>query len=335
MWVHKNSTTGVPVCALPSTLASAVSRWRANRSAEQREEVGDGGAVGELVVGGGQEPFDGLGVEDAGELLGEAVAADFSATCWSRVMSVWGGEVGWVMAGCSSGGGKGEAWGEVGDPARRGRRRRRRRRRRCRPGPGPGPTSEPRARAGVELLVGVVADRDHEVVRSSTSASSCGVSWARSRPCLRASGRARLRWRRRGGCRPRSRARRWPVSTVPRPAGTGRSSRCTRTPTRGTGVTAGREQPVEGVGEQAQVGAAAVGLGPVPGHEAVAFEHAEVVGEQVRRHRQQRRQLGRGRVAETPGGRRCAAGPGRPSAAWMAARRSTDVGRIRLLLNAH
>ena len=68
LWVHRNSTTGVPVFALPSTLASAVRRWRANRSAEQREEVGDGGAVGELVVGGGQEPFDGLGVEGAGEL---------------------------------------------------------------------------------------------------------------------------------------------------------------------------------------------------------------------------------------------------------------------------
>jgi hypothetical protein len=33
LWVHRNSTTGTPLSCLPSTLASARSRWRAKRSA--------------------------------------------------------------------------------------------------------------------------------------------------------------------------------------------------------------------------------------------------------------------------------------------------------------
>ena len=39
---------------------------------EQRQEVGDGGPAGELVVGGVQEPLDGLGVERAVEVAAEA-----------------------------------------------------------------------------------------------------------------------------------------------------------------------------------------------------------------------------------------------------------------------
>jgi hypothetical protein len=35
---------------------------------QQRQEVRDGGAAGELVVGGVQEPFDGLGAECVGVL---------------------------------------------------------------------------------------------------------------------------------------------------------------------------------------------------------------------------------------------------------------------------
>ena len=35
---------------------------------QQRQEVGDGGAAGELVVGGVQEPFDGFDPEGAAEL---------------------------------------------------------------------------------------------------------------------------------------------------------------------------------------------------------------------------------------------------------------------------
>lgn len=39
---------------------------------EQRQVVGDRAVQGELVVAGVQEPFDGLGAECAGELLGQA-----------------------------------------------------------------------------------------------------------------------------------------------------------------------------------------------------------------------------------------------------------------------
>jgi hypothetical protein len=35
---------------------------------EQRQEVGNAGAAGKLVVGGVREPFDGLGAERRGEL---------------------------------------------------------------------------------------------------------------------------------------------------------------------------------------------------------------------------------------------------------------------------
>ena len=39
LWVHRNSTIGAPSDALPSTLASARSRWRANRSAKSGRNV--------------------------------------------------------------------------------------------------------------------------------------------------------------------------------------------------------------------------------------------------------------------------------------------------------
>jgi hypothetical protein len=37
----------------------------------QGQEFRDGGSVGELVVGGGEEPFDDLGAVDAAEVVGE------------------------------------------------------------------------------------------------------------------------------------------------------------------------------------------------------------------------------------------------------------------------
>ena len=58
LWVHRNNTTGL------QTLAGEL-------LGEQGKEVEDNGALGELVVGGMQEPFDRLSSERAVELAGE------------------------------------------------------------------------------------------------------------------------------------------------------------------------------------------------------------------------------------------------------------------------
>ena len=62
---------GLPSVVLPSTLARAREALAGEPFGQQRQEVGDGGAAGELVVGGVQEPFDGLGAEDAVELVAQ------------------------------------------------------------------------------------------------------------------------------------------------------------------------------------------------------------------------------------------------------------------------
>ena len=40
LWVHRNSTVGLPSVILPSTRASAFSRWRAKRSATSGRKLG-------------------------------------------------------------------------------------------------------------------------------------------------------------------------------------------------------------------------------------------------------------------------------------------------------
>ena len=56
-------------------------------------------------------------------------------------------------------------------------------------------------------------------------------------------------------------------------------------------------QPVQGAGDQLQVGAAAVALGPTAGDEPGLLQRVQVVRQQVGRHGQHYSQLGRGRVA--------------------------------------
>ena len=225
---------GVPSSRWPSTLASAVRRCRANRSASSGRklgtvlpvrrtgrrrsagtarwsrrrrcrrtravQVGGGGAQGELLVDG---------------QVGVAVAGEF---------------------------GHGGAPGAVGRLGRRAgasrsmrsadrRRRPPRTRRRCRPAPGRGSTSAAAALLGGQVFVGVVADRDdagrpsHNVVQVRRApVDGVQAVAAGDRQCTGMD-----------SCRPGGCLRRWPGpgcagSTSPRRAVSGPSSGCTRTP---------------------------------------------------------------------------------------------------------
>ena len=68
LWVHRNSTVGLPSWALAFHLRKRTKSLPGEAFGEQRQEVGDDGSAGELVVGGVQEPVDGLYAEHAGEL---------------------------------------------------------------------------------------------------------------------------------------------------------------------------------------------------------------------------------------------------------------------------
>ena len=57
LWVHRNSTTGLPSSRRPSTLARAVRRCRAKRSASRGRKLRDAAGGGELVVA--RVPFSG------------------------------------------------------------------------------------------------------------------------------------------------------------------------------------------------------------------------------------------------------------------------------------
>ena len=71
MWVHRNSTTGLAVVVMSLDPGQGVQALPGEAFGQQRQEVGHGAAGGELVVAGVQEPFDGLGAEDAVELVGQ------------------------------------------------------------------------------------------------------------------------------------------------------------------------------------------------------------------------------------------------------------------------
>ena len=59
---------GLVSVIVPSTFANARQPLPGEAFGQQRQEVGDGGPTGELVVGGVQEPLDGFHAEHVGEL---------------------------------------------------------------------------------------------------------------------------------------------------------------------------------------------------------------------------------------------------------------------------
>ena len=134
MWVHRNSATGYAVVVLALDPGQRVRRWRANRSASSGRKFEHDGAAGELVVGGVQEPFDGLGAERAVELGvagGWPRCAGRAAGRWTGLAAVAGGhgDRSWSLrsagSACTAGVEAGDAVGElVDDGVERGRCRR-------------------------------------------------------------------------------------------------------------------------------------------------------------------------------------------------------------------
>ena len=275
---------------------------------QQRQEVEHDRASGELVVGGVQEPFDGLGAEHAVELALQVGRRGGRASCWSMDRS--GGGSRWsrrsllvlrrsgtactagvrrVMRSVSSSTTLSNAAGSsarhgVGDrPVQ------------------PRPPDRHARGAGGEFFVGAVADGHDQVGGvedvvgrgGAVRAPGRGVGGGRRRPRRDAPGA-------RGGC-----PRRWPGpgcgrSTSRPPAASGPSCGCTRTPPappsgrRRSGVRRSRASRVE-----RDVAAASVSFGAVPGHQPDLFQHAQVMGQQVRRHPEPGGQLARRRL--TPG----------------------------------
>ena len=262
---------------------------------EQRQEVGDGGPAGELVVGGVQEPFDRLGAEGADE----------------------------VSAQPGGGGLEGDLLVE-GDVRRAGRsgssgclRIRMRSRRGARS------STRQAVRRTAASKAPVLPTRTGSGTDQCRSATWPSSSWAwsqtvmtRSPPAWTSSrrrGRSRRsgRWCRCGsrdgagvdprggmGAGARRRERDWRGARARRRAASGRSWRCRRTALGALPRTVAGRRVSRAPGTRLQVGAPPVALGPRPHDDALVLEHLEVVGQQVGGHGQHRRQLGRGGVAE-------------------------------------
>ena len=90
LWMQRNSTTGRPSSVVAFDAGESVQALAGEPFGEQRQEVRHGAAGGELVVAGVQEPFDGLGAVDAGELPAEPcgggaqgeLLVDGQVRCW-------------------------------------------------------------------------------------------------------------------------------------------------------------------------------------------------------------------------------------------------------------
>ncbi len=158
---------GVPSSCVPFDPGQCGQALAGEPFGQQRKEVGHGAAGGELVVAGVQEPFDGLGAVDAGELLaescgggaqgellvdGQVVAVD------ARRLRSW--SCSWEFRSSRAAKCGRQPVDPVGDLGVGGLERRVGVSR----SPGRAPTSAAAAALGWQVLVGVVADRDHQIV---------------------------------------------------------------------------------------------------------------------------------------------------------------------------
>ena len=149
--------------------------------------------------------------------------------------------------------------------------------------------------SGVELLVGPVADGDHQRRDRADVVERLGV-WpsARSRPARRAAATA-PGWTRSAGWVP-ARSPAAPASAVHSAAASWERAEFARAHEqrrlRPAMRSAGRE-PVEGVRDEVHVAAATVAARPGPVISPTAFEDVEVVGQQVRLDAERAAQLDR------------------------------------------
>ena len=147
---------------------------------------------------------------------------------------------------------------------------------------------------GVELLVGLVADRDHQSRQPSTSRGVRGrLRQVEPRPSRSRHGAGMHPLGRMGAGRRRP-VGRWSAARGRQRVGCGPSWRCTRTTPDRPGLPAGAEA-LEG-GGQMDVTSATIAARSGPLDQADVLEDVEVVGEQVRFEAEQAAQLDRGPV---------------------------------------
>ncbi len=185
-------------------------------------------------------------------------------------------------------------------------------------------------RGPAEFLVGHVADGDDQVAVVPDLADVAGPQPGQ-RQAVAPGGGDRAGIDPRGGVGP-GRYGRDGAGPAPQRRGQVRAGRVggahEQHPPRGAAGRGG--QRVQRAGDQLQVGAAAVALGPAPGDDPGLLQHVQVVGEQVGRHGQHGGQLGRRRVPGQQG-----VGDLQPRRVGQRRVHSRPPGQIRGSLSSH